>query len=229
MVDQTSTSIFEAPPETPEDTTPAQSADPVATLLAGILAEDGRQKYATVEEAIKSVGHSQEHIRRLEQEAAALNEEVARRKSAEEVLTELQATKSSETTPSPELDYSQIEQFIDRKLTATEQSKVASGNTAKVIEAMTGKFGDKAEEVFLKTAQDSGISINQLNALAASSPLAVLKLAGVDQAVFSNTARSTGSVNPGSLTPSTQQPNLVVPAGASKDIYMAAWRAAGQT
>jgi len=231
MVDQTNTSIFNQETATPApEITPAPKEDPSATLLASILAEDGRQKYATVEDAIKSISHSQEHIRRLEQETAALNEEIARRKTAEEVLEEIKATKPVEATPSPGIDYSQVESLVDQRLQATEQRKVASDNTSKVVSVMSEKFGDKAEEVFIKTAQDSGISVDQLNALAASSPMAVLKLVGVEAKAESSAPFSSGSVNTESLrSPASQTTSVKVPPGAGKDVLMAAWRAAGQT
>lgn len=231
MVDQTNTSIFNQETATPvPEITPAPKEDPSATLLASILAEDGRQKYATVEDAIKSISHSQEHIRRLEQETAALNEEIARRKTAEEVLEEIKATKPVEATPSPGIDYSQVESLVDQRLQATEQRKVASDNTSKVVSVMSEKFGDKAEEVFIKTAQDSGISVDQLNALAASSPMAVLKLVGVEAKAESSAPFSSGSVNTESLrSPASQTTSVKVPPGAGKDVLMAAWRAAGQT
>jgi len=231
MVDQTNTSIFNQETATPvPEITPAPKEDPSATLLASILAEDGRQKYATVEDAIKSISHSQEHIRRLEQETAALNEEIARRKTAEEVLEEIKATKPVEATPSPGIDYSQVESLVDQRLQATEQRKVASDNTSKVVSVMSEKFGDKAEEVFIKTAQDSGISVDQLNALAASSPMAVLKLVGVEAKAESSAPFSSGSVNTESLrSPASQTTSAKVPPGAGKDVLMAAWRAAGQT
>ena len=55
----------------------ASSGDPYADLLQGITSEDGRPKYATVSDALNSLGHSQAHIAKLEAENARFREEFA--------------------------------------------------------------------------------------------------------------------------------------------------------
>lgn len=234
MADQAENSIFtgETATATPDDSSTATTSEQVAstaeTLLASIVAEDGRQKYNSVAEALKALQHSQGFIETLKGEKSVLEEEVAKRKSAEEVLEQLKMGNNDEevTTQPAELDVTKIESLIERKLQTAEQRKAASLNVDEVKNSLTEKFGDKAEEVYIKAAQDSGISLDQLNTLAATSPKAVLKLVGADT-VPNTGGFSTGSVNTQSLKPTEAKPSAKAVSGTTRDL-VSAWKAAGE-
>jgi hypothetical protein len=81
--------------ETPEIVKP-QSADVFSDQLKSIQAEDGRQKYGTVEDALTALAHSQTFIPTLqtqvstqEQEITQLREELAKHKGVQEVVDSL--------------------------------------------------------------------------------------------------------------------------------------------
>ena len=199
MADQASNneSIFNgesaaATTESTEASTPSGQTDSSAeTLLQSIVAEDGRQKYSSVAEALKALQHSQGFIETLKGEKTALAEEVAKRKSAEEVLEQLKRGNNDDevTTQPSEFDVTKLESLIEQKLRTAESQKAASLNVDQVKNSLTAKFGDKAEEIYIKAAQDSGISLTQLNTLSATSPKAVLKLVGIDSVAPQGSSR----------------------------------------
>jgi len=79
-------------------------------------------------------------------------------------------------------------------------------------------------------AQQSGIDIQNLNKLAASSPTAVLRLAGIDFPQKREVAgKPSSSINTEALahTAGQQQPSARVQGTSTKDL-VAAWRAAGE-
>lgn len=232
MADQANNeNIFNAEGTVTPEPTATPAADPAATLLASIVAEDGRQKYATTEDALKALQHSQTHIQTIEAEAVALKAEVARRTAAEEVLEAIrkEATPNKEvTTPTPEFDVSKIDTLVERKLQAVAQQQTASHNTKQVTSAMTEKFGDQAEKVFIAAAEANSISLDQLNKLAAVSPQAVLKLVGMETATRPAPVYNTsGTVNTEAMRPAnTDTPSAKAKSGNTRDLVNA-WKAAG--
>ena len=244
MADQPTETVFsnEAPEQTPVTETPAQEVkteqaplvtDPYADLLKDIVREDGTQKYASIPDVIKATKASQEYIAKLEAEAAETKAELKKRMAAEEVLEQLKATKTEETTPSESLDLSQLEAMVEGKITSTltaaEQQRAQKDNVSTVITAMSQKFGDKAEEQFIQAATEAGLSIEAFNQLSATSPKAVLKLVGLDNKQQGSPAATSGSINTEALQPSEHKLSAKVPAGANTKAMVGAWRAAGQS
>lgn len=188
------------------------------------------KKYKSPEDALRSVPHAQEHISTLEAELAQVKEELSKRKTAQELLDEIKSEHQVEATPSqPEVNQDTIEQLVQKKLEQNEMSKRAKANADSVANKFTAKFGDQAETAYNQIAKDSGMTVQQLNSLAASSPNAVLKMAGLmgADAPVSTTAR--GSVNTEALNnaPKTETLSARVPKGASTKDLVTAWKNAG--
>jgi hypothetical protein len=124
-----------------------------------------------------------------------------------------------------------LEQTIASVLSQKEAQNIAKANTSKVVSAFQAKFGDrvKAEEMYVKIAEEADMSVADLNALAARSPAAVLKLAGIGGAVPGVVTKPNSSVNTEALTgaPSTEQ-SAVVKMGASTKDVVNAWKIAEQ-
>ena len=163
--------------------------DALGTLLAGIKNERGEQKYKTVDDALKALGHSQAHIPNLQQQLEAKNREVealaaqqAELVSLKETVAKLteKLTEKSQETPGNSISESDIAEIVGRQLTAKQQEQVATGNRNTVSQAMSKQFGDKAAEVFYGKAQELGMTREQINSLADSSPQAVLTMFGVN-------------------------------------------------
>lgn len=165
------------PDASPATPTPA-SVTPAPVVLPDSVKDyvgEGK-KYASVEEALKSIPHAQKHIEDLKQAADAVRAEAARLKAENEAHTAYieslkQAPKPSDTPVG--LDASSVEAIVERKLTSAQELNKQQANQRMVAEALTERFGDKAKEVFEKRGAELGID---LNALARVSPQAALEL-----------------------------------------------------
>jgi hypothetical protein len=213
--------------EDPNSNTPAPSFQ-IPTEAADFVG-DGK-KYKSVEDALKSVPHAQTHIQTLETELATVKEELSKRKTAEELLEQIKAGIQPETTTHVDsFDPNTIYQVVEQTLEAKEKAKVARSNADSVVSKFTAKYGDKAEQAYVALAQESGMSVQQLNALAANSPSVVLKLAGLGSQ-NAPAGSTSGSVNTEAFgnQGSPAAPSARVPKGATTKDLVSAWRAAGQ-
>ena len=188
------------------------------------------KKYKSAEDALRSVPHAQEHIKTLETELAQMKEELTRRKTAEELLDELKSgTQQTEVTPQvAEFDQDTIMSLVNQTIEQREKQSKAQQNASSVASKFTEQYGTKAEEVYNKIAQDAGLTVEQLNNLAATSPNVVLKLSGLD-AKSTPVGKTSSTVNTQALS-QTKPTELSarVPKGASTKDMLAAWRAAGE-
>lgn len=172
------------PPQEPQHQAPANA---YLDLLAGIKNEAGLPKYATVDEALKALAHSQAYIPEVknqltqrEQELAQLRAELEQRQSLEEVVSRL-ATKNQ---PEPSanqpvgsgLDESAVMKLVQQHLEQREATTVAQANQQQVEAALRAKFGDKATEVVQQRAAELGLTPKALGELSSKSPQAVLAL-----------------------------------------------------
>lgn len=209
--------------------TPQPSSN-LEDLLGSIRKEDGSLKYKSAEDAIKSIPHAQNHIATLEKELQELREKLATSKTAEEILENFKSSEKNEKPSTPTVDLSQIESLLEQKLNQKEKQRIVQENISSVMDTITKVYGDKANEVFKKAAQDAGLPISEMNRLAASSPNAVFKLIGLDQKPTMVPARSSSSINTESLA-SQQQPQVhsaKVIGNTTKDL-VGSWKNAGKT
>ena len=191
------------------------------------------KKYATVDDALKAVPHAQKHIKTLEEELAQIREDLSKRKTTEELLAELKETGIS-PAPTPaakqEITPDQVAQLVTQALEQRQTEEARKVNVTKVTSAFTEAFGDKAEENFINIAKEAGLSIANLNSLAATSPIAVLKLAGlVNKQQPSNITHPKGSVNTEAFIASKPQDEISakVKDGSTQSL-VSAWRNAGK-
>lgn len=220
------TTIPNAEPVTPVSVVPPEIAE---------LVGEGK-KYRSVEDALKSVPHAQSHIQRLEDEAKALREDLARRKTTEELLEELKASGlPKEPTPQgsvPSVDPNAIEGVVAKLLEQKEAQRAARDNISKVVSSFQETFGDrvKAEEMYNKVAEEAGLSVTALNNLAATSPEAVLRLAGITRKQGGTPpAKVASSVNTDALNQGNpSELSARVKTGATTKDLVNAWRIAGQ-
>ena len=191
---------------------------------------DGK-KYNSVEDALNSVPHAQKHIQTLESELATLKEELTKRKTAEELLDELKSgiQQPENTTQSVGIDQDKITELLNQTLENREKQAKAKANADAVARKFVEKYGDKAEEVYNRVAQESGLNAQQLNSLAASSPNIVLKLSGLEGSA-TPVGKPTSTVNTQALTGKADASTLsarVKPGATTKDLINA-WKIAGE-
>jgi len=190
------------------------------------------KKYRSPEDALKAVPHAQQHIQTLESELAEVKEELTKRKTAQELLDEIKSgTQPVEnTTQSVDVNQDTLEQLVQNTIDKRENAQSARANAKIVAEKFTMKFGANAESAYNQIAIESGLDVQQLHNLAATSPNAVLKLAGLTDVKVATTTTTPGSVNTQALsaTPSDSNLSARVPIGASTKDLVRAWKNAGQ-
>ena len=196
-------------PVTPE--TP-QTPNAAAHLLGMIVNENGEQKYKTVEEALKGAAHAQAYIAKLAQEKAALEAQVAAAANAQSKEAELERTlqellaKQASSAPATPVDAPKpddIASLVMKQLEARDAATKAKANQQEVAAKLLEVFGAEAETKYNAAAAELGLSVAEMNEMAAKSPKAVLKALGVGQAQAKPHVPSPASsvLNTGAFTP----------------------------
>ena len=192
------------------------------------------KKYASVEDALKALPHAQAHIARIEEENKALREKAAQAKAIEDVYEALTSRQNSgePTTPViPVLEETMLDSVLERKLQEKQAIELRNKNLSTVKDSLTGKFGEKAAEVFGNKAKELGVNEAFLTDLAAKSPVAALELFGLaKKEALPTTAAPGGSINTQALGVTKPAPTAKpVMAGAKTEDVLAAWRAVSPT
>jgi hypothetical protein len=178
--------------------TPAQP-NPLADLLSQIKNANGEAKYKTVEDALIALKHSQEFIPQLQTQLSQKDQELAEARKIAERVAEAERTleqlikPSAPAQPAATVAPDDIADIVTRKLTEIETAKSQKENLTTVITAITSKFGPESEQVFYSKGKELGLSVQELNALAAKTPKAVLSLFGLTEAPAQPRASSTPS------------------------------------
>lgn len=214
MADQPS--IFPQEQNTPTpapQATPAVAApqpDQFATLLASVRNERGEQKYKDVNEAFNGLAHAQQYIPQLktelsqkEQALAAAQQRLAELEEANRSLLALTSNPAPQNQPVPQgLDEKQIAELVARQMDERANATASQQNIATVVSTLQSVFGADAEKAFYSKAAELGMSVQEMNTLAAKSPKAVLKMIGVSESTPKpNGIPNTSSVNTTAFNP----------------------------
>lgn len=141
-------------------------------FLQVITNPEGKPKYKTVADALIGAAKAQEHIQRIEAENAELRTVAKKVETMEQLLQRLEQGKGSDQAPMPKVE--DQEQLVLSVLEKREHALRERQNREQVLESLKGKFGDKVQDVLQAKANDLGLSVADLGALAARSPKAVL-------------------------------------------------------
>lgn len=185
----------------PSNGTNAPNVDPVADLLGSIKNERGEPKYKNLQDALVALRHSQEYIpqltTQLSQKDAELNTaraETARIAELERSIAALtQSREQPASTQAPAISEDRIAELVNQSLTRKQTEDLQKANVSKVVQDMVKQYGPDAQKTYEAKAAEIGMTVAELNALAARTPQAVLKLMGV-----------TGATQPREQTPATQ-------------------------
>lgn len=219
MADQPN-SLFEANTPT-QANEPAVGSNPAAApninndyadLLSSIKNERGEQKYKNLAEALVGLAHAQNYIPELKVLQAQKDAEIERlRVEAQRVATleeSLAALTSQQQANTPQgntvLDENKLADLVNQTLTKREQAVIAQSNQQMVVSTLQQSFGADAEKKFNETAAAMGLSIAEMNALAAKSPKLILTALGVtatQSAQRQAPVTTPGSVNTSAFTP----------------------------
>lgn len=213
MTEQTQDAIDLFADTDTSDTDLEQDKDYVTELVG-----DGK-KFKSIEDLAKGKVQSDRFITNLQTELAELRADLKARTTFEELLTNMN---SNTKTPDPArtnatpllgdgdegnatagLTAEQIEEMVNRRLSAAEQTRVESQNFTYVQEKLREKFGENFSTQLKQTAAEMGLDPAYLNQLAKTQPKVLLKLVDADGPVTSfthnNTSTNTSSVNSGAV------------------------------
>ena len=163
------------------DTAPQGTFEYSDQLRAIRNEETGLQKYASVEDALTGTRYAQEHIKKLESDNLAVQEELERLRRLEEQTARSQfAPTDSPSQPTQSLGKEDVYSLLkDYDL-----SKVHEGNRKSVRDTLVAHCnGDlvKASELLDGRSKQLNISRADLTALSQTSPEAVYELLGIQQ------------------------------------------------
>ena len=88
-------------PSTPAEVSQSgnEQASAADQLLGAIVNSEGKQKYGTIEDALKATAAAQEHIRRLEEENTSFRQKVEESTTLQAVLDAVKPREVSEPAP----------------------------------------------------------------------------------------------------------------------------------
>lgn len=180
------TDLFDGtkPKEDGTPATPVEGAETIDTYLGLILNDEGTQKYATAEEALKGSVHAQSHITKLESELKELREHAGSDESMKKILEALEK-KPVEPTPaqpaSEGITPEQLAEAFTKMSTERDSVQTEKQNVATVTSYFSELYGDKASEIMYGKADDLGFTQTEINSMIATNPKAVLKILGGDK------------------------------------------------
>lgn len=197
-------------PQNGGNTNAQNSNDLAITLLESIKNERGDPKYKSIEDALTALRHSQEYIPQLsakltqqEQELKEAREAAARAAELEKTVEALTSQNTQNVTPNaPVISEDKIAEIVTRTLTQAQQAELAKNNITTVVSTLQSTFGAEAEKTYNAKATELGMTVPELNALAARNPKAVFKLLGIAQeAPKSQSSSSSVSYNTDGFQP----------------------------
>lgn len=232
--DSTNTAPTTANMATPPAVT---AADPITELLTSIRNEEGLQKYASVHDALKGASHAQEFIKQLKQEKLdmenrlrELQGEVTKRTSVEDAMSMIASKREPQHTTAQGLDREDVYSLMKEY----ETTKQLESNRKLVNEKLINYFGgeDKARQAVQERIAELGLSSEDLQSLAMSSPKAVYKVFGLeDKQGLAIQKNSKGTFSTDAVLSSSQykeEPkHRPLKVGATGKDLLNAWRAAG--
>lgn len=184
---------------------------------------EGR-KWHSLDDALKSIPHAQTHIQQLETELRELREQQASTEEIKAAIEELKSAKqeTGERPSDSSFGPDDVSKLVESAIERRERERVQQSNIQKVVASMTEKFGDseKAEAEYVKAGEASGLSVADLNALAAKSPQAVLRLVGISESKApTGSARETSSFRTEALgsNPNRTERRTVMGSGSIKN------------
>ena len=138
------------------------------------------KKFGTVDELDKAYGHANEHIGKIENENAEMRkqlEELTNKNSAvDKVLAALKGEQEPEDNQEPNAkEEPAVEDVVAKLLEEREATSAKQTNLDKVRNALSAKYGDKTNDVYVARAKELGVNLDELSA---TSPDAVLALFG---------------------------------------------------
>lgn len=214
-------------PVTPEPVVTLQQPPVVPPELAEYVGAG--KKYATIDEVYKAFPNAQKHISTLEEENRTIKEELAKRRTAEELLNDIQSRvtpQSNGDTIPPKVDIPDISSLVRQEVERVKIEESYKVNQKTVVDELTKVYGDKAREKYAALATELGVTKENLNQLALTSPTAFFKLAGITPQTTTRSGTLTNDVSTTRIVNTPDVTSSRVPMnGNAKDDALAIARA----
>jgi hypothetical protein len=211
MTDQSKDIFGEDQLQTTSESSDNQSKDTsnTVTLPDGVaeLVGEGK-KYASTEEALKSIPHAQEHISNLEAQLKELREDLSQRAAIEDVLSKINSSQVGDQQVSNSLSAEAVQELINNTLSVKEAAALKAANAKKANDTIVSQYGEKAKDVVAAKAAELGVSVAYLKGVAEQSPNAFL-------AYFSQNTSNTAPPR----TPSGDMQTHNINMGVKEDTY----------
>lgn len=188
-----------------------QTANDEQTLTDQTKALIGEgKKYKDLDAALGSIAPSQLHIAKLEAEAEAvqvqmaeLREAAAKAATMDDVLNKITPQGTPESQAPVGLNAEDVATLVARQLKANTAEDLYNTNAGAVATALQDSYGTEAEVKYAEKAAEFGMSVQDLNKLAGSSPKAVLAMFNTKKATVDQTNQS--NINTANLSQSQSQ------------------------
>jgi hypothetical protein len=184
-------------------------------FLQAITNQEGKPKYKTVADALIGAAKAQEHIQRIESENSELRTVAKKVDTMEQLLQRLEVGKGSDQPLMPKVE--DQEKLVLSVLEKQRTMEREQANRQAVLSTLQERFGDKTNEILSIKANDLGLSVMEMGALAARSPKAVLGYFDSKQVAPS----VQGTVNTQALSPKTTElraPENIMWGASSQDL-----------
>lgn len=160
------------------------------------LVGDGK-KFKTVEELAKGKYEADLYINdlirqkdELRADYLKLRDDSEARGTLKDMLDKLRTNEHQRSSEEPKakesekpaIDPSTLEDFFDKKFREREVSRTKEQNTKLVVDALKERFGHSYVEVLNKQTEELGLTKEAVNYLAETTPKALLKTLGLDEA-----------------------------------------------
>lgn len=197
----------------------------ISDYLKDITNDLGEPKYKSYVDAFKALKASQDHIKNLEKDNQDLREAKAKSAALEEIASSLRPDKQ-DATPQ---DFSKdIPIHVEKALERIEAERAAKANRDAVVAAAVAAFGaEGADKEFYSRAAAVGLTIGDVNALAAKSPKAVLDLLKIEPVKGAKPPIPSGVRTEGFQAPQPKEVPSAMRSRSSKELA-AAWAASKQ-
>lgn len=184
-----------------------------------------------IQAILKRDQHAQEHIQRLEAEAAArkaqeaelaerlanLERELEKRASLEELLAKKASaqpdSRGGETKP---LDVDSVVTKVLQSMEQRTQAERAKANRVAAIEAAKSVYGDSYNQKISETAKELGMTLNEVDDLAGRSPQAFARVFGLQTVADNKHRNSAAPATNSEALARQQQGNKPLPTGKAR-------------
>jgi hypothetical protein len=226
------TNVFNENNQSTQTTTNDSPLSAFDDQLKQIKNENGEQKYGDLNKALDALKHSQDYIPSLKQELETkdrligeLESKVKASKTIEETLEQLKtpAQDNTQATPSS-LTGEDVQKLLNEALTQREVATIERNNEATVNSSLLQTYGDKAQEVVSKKAEELGMTVQEIQQLARKNPKLVLSQFQTSTPPKTNSTESSyriGLNNPNSVEITPPEKSLLRGATTSEQVaYM---------